>query len=65
MGRRWLLAVPFLSAIFWGSCRDTIHPAFPVPSGPEMDVRYAICAWASGMIAVIILGVAVGESKRT
>ena len=22
MNRRWLLAVPFLSALFWGSCRD-------------------------------------------
>lgn len=65
MNRRWLLAVPFLSALFWGSCRDPLnHPLLPVPSAAEMDVRYAVCAWASGMIALIVIGVAVRESRR-
>lgn len=66
MSRRWLFAVPFLSALFWGSCRDTSnHPLLPLPSGTEMDIRYAICAWATGMILVISLGVAVQAARES
>jgi hypothetical protein len=55
MCKRWLVMVPFLSAIFCGSCRvkETTLPASMV----EMDVRYAVCAWASGMITLVLFGV--------
>lgn len=64
MNRRWLFAVPFLSALYWGSCRDTT-PAhvLPLPSGSELDVRYALCAFASSMIALIVTGVILQHTK--
>jgi hypothetical protein len=65
MHRKWLLAVPFLWALFWGSCRDTTpQHSLPLPSGTELDWRFAICAWSSSMIALIITGVVVRETGR-
>ena len=65
MNRRWLLAVPFLSAIFWGSCRDPMASHASVVTMTELDVCYAVCAWAGGMIALIIVGVLVQESRKS
>ena len=64
MNRRWLLAVPFLSALFWGSCRDPMSNHASAINPTELDVRYAVCAWAFGMIALIVIGVAARESGR-
>ena len=64
MNRRWLLAVPFLSALFWGSCRDPMSNHAGAINLTELDVRYAVCAWAFGMIALIVIGVAARESGR-
>lgn len=50
--KRFLLLLPVLSALYWGSCYEPTNQLLP---RMERDVRSAICSLCVSMFALILI----------